>query len=145
MNKWLKISGIVLVAVLALGALLGGAALAQGPVDEDGDGVCDVCGQQAGDGFKHGWQHRQSNQSAGCDGTGTCGDGFVDENGDGVCDRFVDEDGDGVCDHHLADGQGQGNQNGCGMHSQGRQPAQGGHSSTRGMGSRVGYGQQRGN
>ena len=86
-------------------------------VDEDGDGVCDVCGEVPGEsGFGRGM--------------GMWGRGvdvereFVDEDGDGVCDtcgvtpgegglsrgmgmwgrgvngerEFVDEDGDGVCD-----------------------------------------------
>lgn len=55
-------------------------------VDEDGDGVCDLCGNVPGSG---------------------AGANFIDEDGDGVCDNygtgvgtgFVDEDGDGVCDN----------------------------------------------
>lgn len=57
-----------------------------GFVDEDGDGVCDLCGNVPGSGE---------------------GANFIDEDGDGVCDNygtgegtgFVDEDGDGVCDN----------------------------------------------
>ena len=82
-------------------------------VDEDGDGICDTCGNIPGTG----------------------GSNFVDEDGDGVCDtcgnapgmgtyshsgqgavgsNFVDLDGDGVCDDctPLAPADGTGNQNG---------------------------------
>ncbi len=74
-------------------------------VDEDGDGICDVCGDVPGEG---------NDQENGY-GRGNVGpaNGFVDENGDGVNDRygsnpeFVDEDGDGVCDTHgVAPGEG---------------------------------------
>lgn len=96
-------------------------------VDEDGDGVCDLCGGLMG---QNGWQ-----------GNGQ-GINFVDEDGDGVCDNcgtmnqysrrlngqgrmmgsltgqpglnFIDEDGDGVCDLM---GQGSGQQ---GMQFRGR-------------------------
>jgi hypothetical protein len=74
---------------------------ARGGVDEDGDGVCDVCGEEFGAGRE--------------------GRGGTDEDGDGLCDicgealgegqQFrgrglgpdgerggVDEDGDGICD-----------------------------------------------
>jgi len=74
-------------------------------VDEDGDGVCDVCGNVPGEfAGGRGWR-----------GQGPNGEGvrqFVDEDGDGVCDvcgnvpgegQFVDQDGDGVCD--LFDGE----------------------------------------
>ncbi len=57
-------------------------------VDEDGDGLCDLCGGMMG---------RYARQNNGL------GINFVDEDGDGVCDNcgslFVDEDGDGVCDN----------------------------------------------
>ena len=74
-----------LVVVLVLSAIAG-VALAQGPVDENDDGVCDVCGEQVGDGLMLGPRNWQG----------------VDADGDGVCDNFVDEDGDGLCDN---DGQ----------------------------------------
>ena len=56
-----------------------------GFVDQDGDGVCDTCGNGAGR-----------------------GPGFIDEDGDGMCDNFVDEDGDGICDNAGTGGQGPG-------------------------------------
>ena len=77
-------------------------------VDEDGDGLCDVCGGLPGEGYA-----RQEGVARGF------GYGFVDENSvrarDGVPvkDRyetnpeFVDEDGDGLCDvHGVAPGEG---------------------------------------
>ncbi|WP_420643672.1 hypothetical protein [Candidatus Leptofilum sp.] len=101
-------------------------------VDEDGDGVCDTCGNVPGNGSGQGNQY----------GNGAQGSNFVDEDGDGVCDtcgnvpgsgqgnrygnvpsneqgnwhgngamggNFVDEDGDGVCDIcGNAPGSGQG-------------------------------------
>ncbi|GAB4281314.1 MAG: hypothetical protein Kow0080_34780 [Candidatus Promineifilaceae bacterium] len=89
-------------------------------VDEDGDGVCDVCGGvpqggMYGNGRRYGAAGGQPN--------------FVDEDGDGVCDicgnmpyagqngaagaNFVDEDGDGVCDNEpLMPRDGTGNQYG---------------------------------
>lgn len=91
-------------------------------IDEDGDGVCDTCGNVPGTGM--GNQH----------GNGTMGSNFVDEDGDGVCDicgsvpgtgmgsqsgsgmmgsNFVDLDGDGVCDScGTAPADGTGNQHG---------------------------------
>ena len=91
-------------------------------IDEDGDGVCDTCGNVPGTGM--GNQH----------GTGAMGSNFVDEDGDGVCDtcgsvpgtgmgsqhgngmmgsNFVDLDGDGVCDScGTAPADGTGNQHG---------------------------------
>ena len=69
-------------------------------VDEDGDGLCDVCGSLPGEG-----EDRMGGRGFGL--------GFVDEDGDGVNDRygtnpeFVDEDGDGLCDTHgVAPGEG---------------------------------------
>jgi len=115
MKKWVKIVNVLAVVALSL-SVIAGVALAQGPVDEDGDGVCDVCDQPVGDGWR-------------ANGEQPCDD-FVDEDGDGicdlcgaemrgprynqdgepwqpggpqdgqVCDDFVDEDGDGVCDNH---------------------------------------------
>ena len=98
-------------------------------VDEDGDGVCDVCGNVPGSGV--GYQN----------GNGARGSNFVDEDGDGVCDvcgnvpgsgmgnqngygargsNFIDEDGDGICDTcGTAPADGTGNQ-------YGRQAGQGG-------------------
>jgi hypothetical protein len=90
----------------------GNAAGERDFVDEDGDGVCDVCGVTPGEGAR----------GMGMWGRGVNGEcEFVDEDGDGVCDvcglvpgegelgprwgrgavgerAFVDEDGDGVCD-----------------------------------------------
>ena len=63
-------------------------------IDEDGDGVCDLCG------------FADLNRDWACDGfvdadnDGICDAcGHVDADGDGFSDRFVDEDGDGVCDY----------------------------------------------
>ena len=77
-------------------------------VDEDGDGVCDVCGGLPGEGEKH-----ENGQGRGF------GYGFVDEDGArgqrgagmneryGTHPEFVDEDGDGLCDTHgVARGEG---------------------------------------
>ena len=71
-------------------------------VDEDGDGLCDVCGALPGEG-----ENRANGWDRGF------GLGFVDEDGDGINDRygtqpeFVDEDGDGLCDTHgVAAGEG---------------------------------------
>ncbi len=100
MKRLLIVLSVVAV-VLTVGGVWAFAAWAQGPatgtptptrpfVDEDGDGLCDVCGRAPGQ-------------------------GPVDEDGDGVCDLnatgqgcgmmrragangFVDEDGDGACD-----------------------------------------------
>ena len=117
MNKWVKWIGLAVVFVLSIVAVTG-VVLAQGPVDEDGDGVCDQCGQAIGEGLMRGWHFDQDGTSwigrggrmhggtfVDEDGDGVC-DSFVDEDGDGVCDNFVDEDGDGVCDNHL-NGEGQ--------------------------------------
>jgi hypothetical protein len=104
MKKWIKIVSVLAVVLLSL-SVIAGVALAQGPVDEDGDGVCDVCGQASGEGLARGWQFNQDGDARGS-GTGWRANGeqpcddFVDEDGDGVCDDFVDEDGDGVCDNH---------------------------------------------
>lgn len=73
-------------------------------VDENGDGLCDVCGGLPGEGY-----NQEKGYARGR------GYGFVDENNDGVNDRygthpeFVDEDGDGLCDTHgVAPGEGTG-------------------------------------
>ena len=124
MKKLLTIAGVLVVLGL-LAALVSSAVLADSPsrvgsgysrarwaqndarpsfVDEDGDGVCDLCGAQGEGGYhgrRFGWN--QSERP------------FVDEDGDGVCDNFsqrlgrgfgrgglnrggIDEDGDGLCD-----------------------------------------------
>jgi hypothetical protein len=112
-KKWYAFVGVALVLVLGLVAVVG-VALAQGPedgqtppvgpVDEDGDGVCDICGQELGDGFQRGWRFNQDGEEQWggrgpwADGEHPC-DGFVDQDGDGVCDNYQDLDGDGVCDN----------------------------------------------
>jgi hypothetical protein len=77
-------------------------------VDVDGDGVCDVCGEQLGEG-----QMRSEQLGEGLV-RGPMGlDRTVERQGLGVneeapCDDFVDADGDGVCDLHgeqLGEGQ----------------------------------------
>ena len=82
-------------------------------IDEDGDGICDTCGNVPGTGIGNHY------------GQGAVGGNFVDLDGDGICDNctplapadgtgnqfgrgngrngaagsnFVDEDGDGICD-----------------------------------------------
>ncbi len=105
-------------------------------VDEDGDAVCDTCGQgedSNGDGvcdnfidadsdgvcdnrqshLRLGWgpggyQFRDANGDGQCD---MCGG--QDADGDGVCDSFVDANGDGICDHQHSHAQ-HGNGNGHG-------------------------------
>ena len=102
MNKWVKIFGGLLVAVL-LATLFAGAVLAQGPSGNSGG-----TGSGRGGG-------RGSGRNPGR------GVGFVDEDGDGVNDRaladpeFVDEDGDGLCDTHgVEPGEGTGRSRGAG-------------------------------
>jgi hypothetical protein len=120
-KKWLKFVGTLAVVALGIAAITG-IALAQGPtddglppvgpVDEDGDGLCDVCGQEAGEGFVRGRRFNQDDNAplpgqgrfandefVDEDGDGLC-DNLIDQDGDGVCDNFADEDGDGLCDHH---------------------------------------------
>ncbi len=128
MNKWIKWISLAVVLVLSVAAVTG-AALAQGPVDEDGDGVCDECGRAVGEGLMRGRRFSDGETWMGY-GRQMNGCSFVDEDGDGVCDdcdawagqsrrfnqdgellrsrkmtgeagceNFVDEDGDGVCDN----------------------------------------------
>jgi len=140
MIKWLKWIGVLTVVTLSIAAVTG-VALAQGPVDEDGDGQCDICGQEAGQGLMHGWRYHQNGQQTG---RGPYGDAqncpnFVDENNDGVCDNFVDEDGDGVCDNHAGRGQGSNfvDEDGdgvCDLHNQAGQTESGGRGMLRGHG-----------
>jgi len=127
MKKWLIALGS-LVGALLLAALVTGTVFAQGPVgsgeflDEDGDGLCDVCGGLPGEGYG---LLNENGQFVDEDGDGFCdicgealgeshthewgyargnGYGLVDENGEVVQNRFgsngefVDEDGDGLCD-----------------------------------------------
>ena len=61
MSKWYKLVGIVVVVVLGIVAFAG-IALAQGPegnVDTDCDGVCDVCGEEFGEGLMRGRRFNQ--------------------------------------------------------------------------------------
>ncbi len=101
MKKWFKVLGMSLAVVLVLSAIAG-VALAQGPVDENGDGLCDECGEQVGDGLMRGPQYSQNADAQNLGRGSAFGagyrDSFVDEDGDGVCDDFVDVDGDGICD-----------------------------------------------
>ena len=119
--KKFAVIGLSLLAILVVGVSM---VAAQGPVggdtptspganfiDEDGDGICDLCGtDQAGTGGAG------YGQGVGHHGNGAVGANFVDEDGDGQCDLmgtgttrqgqgfgacgtdFVDEDGDGICD-----------------------------------------------
>jgi hypothetical protein len=89
-KKWFKFLGVSTVVVLAV-AVIAGVALAQGPVNEDGDGVCDSCGEQTGDGLMRGWRFSQNDE------TEWSGQGWGAA-GEVACDEFIDEDGDGVCD-----------------------------------------------
>ncbi len=76
------ITGIMIVALVALSAGVAAAQYGHGGGDRNGI----------------------------CDNIGTC-PGFVDEDGDGICDNggsgmnFVDEDGDGVCDNIGTNGK----------------------------------------
>ena len=117
MKKWLKFASIVMVALLGIVAVAG-FALAQGPEDgngppvgpqdEDGDGVCDVCGMETGDGLGRGWRFSQEGDAPQF-GRGRSEEReFIDEDGDGVCDGFVDQEGEGVCDACGAEGTGDG-------------------------------------
>ena len=92
MNKWFKIAGVVGVVALVV-SLVAGVALAQGPADEDGDGQCDVCGEELGDGVFGRWRDRLDDIMP-WRGRGPGADD------DMPCDEVVDEDGDGVCDLH---------------------------------------------
>ncbi|MBL7201412.1 MAG: hypothetical protein ISS56_14830 [Anaerolineae bacterium] len=118
MKTWVKLVSIVAVVLLGV-VVAAGFVLAQGPEDgsgppigpqdEDGDGVCDVCGIEVEDGSARGWRFSQEGDAPQF-GTGRSVEReFIDENGDGICDGFVDQDGDGVCDEcgmTIADGQG---------------------------------------
>lgn len=97
MNKWFKTLGMSLAVVLVL-SVIAGVSLAQGPVDDNGDGLCDECGEELGDGLMLGPRYGQSADPQGVGRGEAHRDSFVDEDGDGVCDDFVDVDGDGVCD-----------------------------------------------
>jgi hypothetical protein len=90
MPKWVKVAGVVGVVAVVV-AVLAGVAWAQGPVDEDGDGVCDVCGQALGSGFLSRWQSRLADLLPWQGRGPRVEDGMP-------CDEYVDEDGDGVCD-----------------------------------------------
>lgn len=127
MNKWFKVLGILAVVVLGIAAFAG-VAMAQGPEDSGGDGVCDVCGQETGSALMHVWKLNHGDGSA--QGRGLSGDGEQPDGGYGfaepemrdrrpggdrepvwqgrgpqagdgsLCDDLVDEDGNGVCDDH---------------------------------------------
>jgi len=92
MNKWFKIAGVAGVVILVV-SLVAGVVWAQGPADEDGDGRCDVCGEELGDGLLGRWRDRLDDIMP-WQGRGPGTDG------DMPCDEYVDEDGDGVCDLH---------------------------------------------
>jgi len=116
-SKWMKIVGVLAVAVLGVAvvvAVTGAVVMAQGPNDADQDGVCDVCGQSAGDGLMRGQRWNQGGEQVGQGqpengGTCTCGDptngrgmmrgGRFAGNEDGAQQGWVDEDGDGLCDN----------------------------------------------
>jgi hypothetical protein len=97
MRKGLKILGVLAVVVVGI-AVFAGIALAQGPddgsvpptgpVDQDGDGICDICGQEIGDGLMRGWRFNQD------------GDATQLRQGPPADRPFVDADGDGVCDNY---------------------------------------------
>ena len=114
MKKWFKVLGMSLAAVLVLSAIAG-VALAQGPVDENDDGLCDECGEELGDGLMRG--------RSGQDARGSQGARSEQHWGEMPCDDFVDEDGDGVCDE-------------CGMAYEGEQrgPRYGQNGDPRGVG-----------
>ena len=74
-------------------------------VDEDGDGVCDLCGEAWQEQMMRGYRANPDGETLG-QGRGRA------ENGEAMCEDFVDEDGDGVCDDHdenaLGTGEGYG-------------------------------------
>jgi hypothetical protein len=96
MRKWLKFVGLSAVVVLSVIALAS-VALAQGPgsdnvppvgpVDQDGDGICDLCGQQVESGLMRGRRFAQDDDSGWPSWQQPQGNGFVDEDGDGICDN----------------------------------------------------------
>ena len=102
MKKWIKIAGVLVVAVMGV-VMLAGVALAQGPTDADQDGVCDVCGAEAhrgwtiGDRLMRGWRLNQGSEQA--DGRGMMRGWRLAQNGDGTRPGWVDENGDGICDN----------------------------------------------
>jgi hypothetical protein len=69
-----------------------------GGVDEDGDGICDICGESC-DGAAEGYGLRNGQGRGGFGGLGNpdC-DGECDNEGAGFQRGGVDEDGDGICD-----------------------------------------------
>jgi hypothetical protein len=79
--------------------------IGQNFVDEDGDGVCDTCGNEPGTNRDRPYGNsRGSNNFIDEDGDGLCdscglapGDGTGNQYGNGAS-NFVDGDGDGVCD-----------------------------------------------
>jgi len=107
MKKWQKIAGVVGVVTLVI-SLLAGAVWAQEPVDEDGDGVCDVCGQALGDGLFARWRNRLvdllpwQGRGPGTEDGMPC-DEYVDEDGDGVCDLYEERSSDGTMPRWGAD------------------------------------------
>jgi hypothetical protein len=100
MRKWLKFVGLSAVVVLSVIALAS-VALAQGPgsdnvppvgpVDQDGDGICDLCGQQVESGLMRGRRFAQDDDSGWPSWQQPQGNGFVDEDGDGICDLCGEE------------------------------------------------------
>jgi hypothetical protein len=89
MKRWFKIAGMVVLVV----SLMAGAVWAQGPIDEDGDGQCDVCGEELGQGWLGRWWERLEGmmpwrgRGLGLDDDMPRGE-FVDEDGDGACDMY---------------------------------------------------------
>jgi hypothetical protein len=105
MRKGFKILGVLAVVVVGI-AVFAGIALAQGPddgsvpptgpVDQDGDGICDVCGQEIGDGLMRGWRFNQDGDATQFRQGPPADRPFVDENGDGICDNCGQQLGDGL-------------------------------------------------
>ena len=117
---------LMMVMVLSISVTTVLAEMAQGAnfVDENKDGVCDLCvgtganndgicdncmnnGTRPMDGT--GKQLRRGNAAS-----GNRQSNFVDANGDGVCDnaasnqhgsRFIDANGDGICDNRTNSGR----------------------------------------
>jgi len=95
MNKWLKIGSVLVIVLIGI-IVVTGIAVAQGPGNrggQEGDGACDDCGQENGQGQMYG---RQIDRDDTTRGRGQ--DPDMEKRGpNGDCTECQDQDGDGVC------------------------------------------------